>query len=324
LIAGRTKRLAARITIVLGGLVAAPAAEAQSVRYISINGNDANACTRTAPCRTLARGVAAAPIRGEVRLLNSGSFGAGVTIGKSLTVSGDGATLMLTGPVTVTNSGPKVVFRGLLFNGFGTTTFGVRINNAASVHIVDCEFERFTDDGIFLDVATTELFITDTISRNNNDNGLQVDGNGNTKVVLENFRAENNFNGALVNNAQTSVSNSTFSGNNNDGFIQFNGTSNVVSSTASNNAASGFTVVHGGTMQLDSSVSRGNINGIFVGAVDGPNAAGTARVSNLSVTDNDVGIANGGATETDASSTVFSNGTDVDGNALVNPANWPN
>jgi hypothetical protein len=324
LIAGRTRRLTARVALVLGGLIAASAAEAQSVRYISINGNDANACTRTAPCRTLARGVQSAPVRGEVRLLNSGSFGAGVTIAKSLTVSGDGATLMLSGPVTVAASAARVVFRGLLFNGFGTTTFGVRINNANSVHIVECEFERFTDDGIFFDVATTELLITNTISRNNNDNGLHVDGNGSTKVVLENFRAENNVNGVFIQNAQMSVSNSTLSGNSADGIQQHGGTSNVVSSTAANNGASGFTVVDGGTMQLDSSVSRGNFNGLFVG-----NQANTvARISNLSVTDNSLGIQNNGTTETDASSTVFSNGVnpadDVTGNALVNPANWPN
>jgi hypothetical protein len=82
--------ISSRVTTALlfaGGLLSSSAAQAQLVRYVASNGNDANPCTSpAAPCRTLQRGITFAPAGGEVKLLSSVDGNA--TIDHSLTISG--------------------------------------------------------------------------------------------------------------------------------------------------------------------------------------------------------------------------------------------
>src|SRR4030095_2062021 len=54
--------------------------------YVSRNGNDADACTRNAPCRQINRGLSAAQTNGEVIVLNTGNFQP-FTVSKAATVS---------------------------------------------------------------------------------------------------------------------------------------------------------------------------------------------------------------------------------------------
>src|SRR5262245_45321422 len=63
-------------------------AHAQAVRFIGSTGNEANNCTRQAPCLTLQRGIDETPDRGVLQVLDGGAYGAG-TIIRSITVLGD-------------------------------------------------------------------------------------------------------------------------------------------------------------------------------------------------------------------------------------------
>src|SRR5947209_8740468 len=66
-------------------LVAAPA-HAQATRtWVSGVGDDANPCSRTAPCKTFAGAISKTAVGGEINCLDPGGFGA-VTITKSLTI----------------------------------------------------------------------------------------------------------------------------------------------------------------------------------------------------------------------------------------------
>src|SRR6185369_3180997 len=80
------------------GLFAAPllvlafatAAHAQSTRtWVSGVGDDANPCSRTAPCKTFAGAIARTAPGGEISVLDPGGFGA-VTITKAITIDGEG------------------------------------------------------------------------------------------------------------------------------------------------------------------------------------------------------------------------------------------
>src|SRR6266403_4564530 len=63
-------------------------AQAQATRtWVSGVGNDANPCSRTAPCKTFAGAISKTAAGGEIDCLDPGGFGA-VTITKSLTIDG--------------------------------------------------------------------------------------------------------------------------------------------------------------------------------------------------------------------------------------------
>src|SRR3954462_1676747 len=67
-------------------LLASAPASAQATRtWVSGVGDDANPCSRTAPCKTFAGAISKTANGGEINCLDPGGFG-GVTIGKALTI----------------------------------------------------------------------------------------------------------------------------------------------------------------------------------------------------------------------------------------------
>src|SRR5258706_1529180 len=61
-------------------------AEAQATRsWVSGVGDDANPCSRTAPCKTFAGAISKTAINGEINCLDPAGFGA-ITITKSITI----------------------------------------------------------------------------------------------------------------------------------------------------------------------------------------------------------------------------------------------
>src|SRR6266576_2121330 len=64
--------------------------QAQATRtWVSGVGDDANPCSRTAPCKTFAGAISKTAAGGEISVLDPGGFGA-VTITKSITIDGTG------------------------------------------------------------------------------------------------------------------------------------------------------------------------------------------------------------------------------------------
>src|SRR5436853_1817773 len=65
-------------------------AQAQATRtWVSGVGDDANPCSRTAPCKTFAGAISKTAVDGEIDCIDSGGFGA-VTITKAITIDGIG------------------------------------------------------------------------------------------------------------------------------------------------------------------------------------------------------------------------------------------
>src|SRR5438552_14854333 len=72
------------------GFICSTPAQAQASRtWVSGVGNDADPCSRTAPCKTFAGAISKTAAGGEIDVLDPGGFGA-VTITKAITIDGGG------------------------------------------------------------------------------------------------------------------------------------------------------------------------------------------------------------------------------------------
>src|SRR5215208_1046197 len=103
----------------------------QAVRtWVSGGCDDANPCSRTAPCKTFAGAISKTAAKGEINVLDPGGFGA-VTITKSISIEAAGviAGVLVSGTNAIivnAASTDVVVLRGLTIEGLGTGLNGIR------------------------------------------------------------------------------------------------------------------------------------------------------------------------------------------------------
>src|ERR1700756_2338676 len=107
--------------VVLFVVLAVPAGAAAASRtWVSGVGDDANPCSRTAPCKTFAGAISKTDPGGEISVLDPGGYGA-VTITKSISIITEGgsgeAGILASGTNGITvNAGASdvVILRGLV------------------------------------------------------------------------------------------------------------------------------------------------------------------------------------------------------------------
>ncbi|HKP89359.1 MAG TPA: hypothetical protein VJT75_05235 [Thermoleophilaceae bacterium] len=197
-------------------------ASAQATRtWVSGVGDDANPCSRTAPCKTFAGAISKTANGGEINCLDPGGFG-GVTITKSLTIKchyTEGGVLVAGTNAIVVNAAAtdKVTLKGLDINGVGvgarTSLTGIKVLSAKQVNIIDNEIYRFQAG-----VAQVPTSATTTVMLKGNhihDNGIGfINAPGNnaitfTSAVLSYNDFQDNdcgiVNGAFGTNASTPV-----------------------------------------------------------------------------------------------------------------------
>jgi hypothetical protein len=141
-------------------------------------GNDANPCTRSAPCLTFAAALALTTAGGEIDVLDPGDFGP-VTITESLTIEGyeigpGGLSPTGTSGITIAaGTNDTINLRGLVLDGFnGSGTSGVVFNSGAQLNIRNCLVQGFQTAGITFapgtgSASTARLFMVDTITQLN-------------------------------------------------------------------------------------------------------------------------------------------------------------
>jgi hypothetical protein len=122
------------IAVLNAAMVSTAAAQAART-WVSGVGDDANPCSRTAPCRTFAGAISKTAAGGEIDALDPGDFGA-VTITKSITLDGRGTFAGSSG-VTVNAAAVVVVLRGLSIRAAGAAT-GIGFITGAALHVEDC------------------------------------------------------------------------------------------------------------------------------------------------------------------------------------------
>jgi len=152
-------------------------AQAQYVRTcVSANGNDANTCHCTQPCRTFQRAHDQTLSDGEVTVLDPGAYGP-LTITKSISIVNDGvgeASIQVSGGgtgiiVNAPNGGGYVNLRGITIQGvgFGGGT-GLTFNTGFTLTMTNCVVRNHTGNGIeLLPNATSHIAISNTLATDN-------------------------------------------------------------------------------------------------------------------------------------------------------------
>jgi len=168
-------------------------ASAQSRTWVSGVGDDVNACSRVAPCRTFAGAIAKTSLGGEINVLDGGGYGM-VTIGKSLTIDGSGSfssTLAGVGShgilinITAANDSTKTVrLRGISINGVGAATDGIRITAAGQVFVEDVIIDGFARHGINVAAPGAYVSIKGTTIRNAAKSGVNLEPTGNAATAM--------------------------------------------------------------------------------------------------------------------------------------------
>jgi hypothetical protein len=195
-------------------------ASAQATRtWVSGVGDDANPCSRTAPCKTFAGTISKTASGGEIDCLDPGGFGA-LTITKPITVDCNGVTggvlaSLVNGIIiNATQANAHVVLRNLSINGVGNGLDGVRILASRFVTLENVTITGFAGDGIeVLPAAGTSVgldVINTTIGHTNT--GINITGAGGISVAADNLNVVSSLKGIDLSSsiAFVSVANSTF------------------------------------------------------------------------------------------------------------------
>jgi len=272
-------------------------AQAQATRtWVSGVGDDANPCSRTAPCKTFAGAISKTAICGEIDALDPGGFGA-VTITKPITIDGTAAGIAgvlvsgTNGIIIAANAATDVVtLRALDINGICSGLNGIQVNSAKEVNVEDCVIYKFTQNGINFAVgAASMLNVRNTVIRDNTGDGVGVStSTGQVKGSFIHCSFTGNGNGLHAKiNSRLVASDCNFSGNSNNGVLADGGTGviRISESQISNNAANGVNGGSGGVVSINS--------------CDVHNNGGSGAL-----------VSGGGEVDTYGNNRIFANGTD--------------
>ena len=270
--------------VVIAVLAFASLAQAQATRtWVSGVGDDANPCSRTAPCKTFAGAISKTAAGGEIDALDPGGFGT-VSIGKALTIDGSGtfASILNAGTTGIfVNGGANdiVTIRGLSIQGVRQSTSpgitGIKFNTGKGLNVLDCIIQNQGTNGIHATLnATAFLYVRNTVIKNCAGDGLSATtSSGQIKVAIKDSSFTENGNGlhALANSRvsadQCDFSNNTGAGVFADGAAGV-GVANISNSSIYNNGGAGVQAQTGGAVAR---INNGDIiqnvgKGALVGA----------------------------------------------------------
>jgi hypothetical protein len=274
-------------------------AQAQATRtWVSGVGDDANPCSRTAPCKTWAGAISKTAPCGEIDALDPGGFGT-VTITKAITLDGTGtmASILAAGTfgITINTATTDVVtIRGLSINGACTGIDGVRVlnNMPKAVNIEDCVIFKFSSNGVNWNTnagTTGQLHIRNTVIRDNTLDGVAIGTSvGQVKGSFVNSSFDGSGNGIHAKiNSRLGAENCNFSGNTGNGILA-DGTTGVIRVSNSSIYGNGTNGVNGG---------NGGV--VSINSCDIHNNGGSGAL-----------VSAGGEVDTYGNNRIFANGTD--------------
>jgi hypothetical protein len=290
-----------------------PAQGQASRTWVSGVGDDANPCSRTAPCRTLAGAITKTAAAGQINFIDNAAAGA-LSINKSITVDATGAfagLLATTGNGITVNAGADdiVVLRGLTIDGGNTGLNGVRFISGGSLTVERCTIANFLGNGILFEpTGTSHLVVRDsTIIKCINPAVVGAGGavlvrsaTGSARATLNNVLMTRNLYGVRV---------------------ESNGRLSAINSVAASNTNNGFLVVStlGLAAEMTLEGCRATNNG--TNGVSAVNATAVAYISNTTASHNTTGLnpLAGGQIISHKNNHVFGNTTDGAPTSSVDP-----
>jgi hypothetical protein len=253
------------------------AAQAQATRtWVSGVGDDANPCSRTAPCKTFPGAYSKTAVGGEIDVLDPGGFGT-ITIGHAITIDGGGgviASILASSTVGINvNAGAndEVTIRNIQINGISQSSFpgtnAINFNSGRTLNVEKCVIENFSGFGInFQPVVRSFLHVVNTVIENTGNNGIIISttattGGVNRADVRWTHVVDSNSNGIQIGaNSRVGLYSVTSSRNGiasgtGDGILA-NGANtfvNIDDSLVMNNATSGLHTQNGSLMDVSNS-----------------------------------------------------------------------
>ena len=182
----RTNVVSLLIVIVICG---GSAFSQASRTWVSGVGDDANPCSRTAPCKTFAGAITKTVTNGEINCIDPGGFGT-ITITKSITIDCTGTFGSIlasqTNGIIVnlpdTDLRQAVRLRGLDINGTGNGINGIRVTSEkANVTAENVVIDGFTQAGVSLESGAT--VVLSNVSIRGNATGIAVTGKGTVRLT---------------------------------------------------------------------------------------------------------------------------------------------
>ena len=270
-------------------------AQAQASRtWVSGVGDDANPCSRTAPCKTFAGAISKTAAGGEIDALDPAGYGA-VTITKGITIDGGGgqvASVLVSGTNgIVVQAGPSdvVILRNLRINGIGTGINGIRFLSGKHLSVENDYIFGFTTNGI--DVSTTaqsSVFVTDSVVENCGGDGFSaITTSGQVWVTIRRSSFVKNGVGLRAkNNSRIYVDSCTFSNSANQGVFSDGttgvGVADIANSAIFNNGTAGVQAQTGGAIARVSNcdIHNNQGTGALVGAGGEIDTFGNNRIFN--------------------------------------------
>ena len=218
-----TTALAAAGLSLAAFLSASPAMALNTRSFVSPTGNDANACTLPAPCRTFQIAFNQTIAGGEIDVLGSAGYGA-LTIDKAISIVNPGgyvaSMFVAAGGVGITVNAPAdaaVNLQGLTIDGGGAGYNGIVFNSGASLTIDNCVVKNFhnigdaaTGHGIYIapTSGTLKFAITNTTASNNGYGGVSmfmpIGGSANITGVIDHLVATANQFYGIVSDSHSS------------------------------------------------------------------------------------------------------------------------
>jgi hypothetical protein len=260
------------------------AAQAQATRtWVSGVGDDANPCSRTAPCKTFPGAYSRTAVGGEIDALDPGGFGT-VTISKSLTIDGGGAGLASilassTNAVVINGGASDVItLRNIQIQGIRNSSFpgltGIVFNSGLVLNLEHVVIENFQTGAInFQPTVRAFMHIVDCNISNSGGDGIIIttaaSGGGNNGVDIKRTSIiDSGGNGVRVtSNSRVSLSEVVISHSGSDGLLVNGGSPTVVGvdySTIQSNSGNGIHTQNSGAVRLSTSTVVDNtLKGVF-------------------------------------------------------------
>jgi hypothetical protein len=202
--------------------LSAPAFSQATRTWVSGVGDDANPCSRTAPCKTFAGAISKTATYGEISALDPGGFGA-VTITKSITLNGDGtlASILASGTNGIIVNAPAtatVILRNLSINGAGGSNItglnGIRYLGGGSLIVDDVSISGFTQNGIDVNHGGNgNLVVRNTRISDITAAGVKINSVGTLAASLDHVSIQGADKGIETFKGATQVSNSIITQN---------------------------------------------------------------------------------------------------------------
>jgi hypothetical protein len=167
--------------------------------WVSGVGDDANPCSRTAPCKTWAGAISKTANGGEIDALDPGGFGT-LTITKPITIDGTGtlASILNSGVnginVNLTTAPlaghtATVNIRGISINGAGTTLGinGINYLLGANLNVMDCLIMQQSGDGIHYSMSSnSNIYVRNSVIKDCQSDGIEIStSSGTAKGLLD-------------------------------------------------------------------------------------------------------------------------------------------